>query len=92
MKSGYRLYYYKREDSTLEEDFLVRTANDLIPVEVKAKNGKAKSLSQLIQSEKYPYISYGIKLCSGNIGLENNVYTFPYFCSFLIKRYLKEKI
>lgn len=91
IKSGYQLYYYKREDSTLEEDFFVRTANDLIPVEVKAKNGKAKSLSQLIQSEKYPDISYGIKLCSGNIGLENNVYTFPYFCSFLIKRYLKEK-
>lgn len=92
MKSGYQLYYYKREDSTLEEDFFVRTANDLIPVEVKAKNGKAKSLYQLIQSEKYPDISYGIKLCSGNIGLENNVYTFPYFCSFLVKRYLKEKI
>ena len=92
MKSGYQLYYYKREDSTLEEDFFVRTANDLIPVEVKAKNGKAKSLYQLIQSEKYPDISYGIKLCSGNIGLENNIYTFPYFCSFLVKRYLKEKI
>ena len=26
VKSGYELYYYKREDSTLEQDFFVRTA------------------------------------------------------------------
>ena len=42
MKSGCGLYYYKREDSTLEEDFFVRTASELIPVEVKATNGRAK--------------------------------------------------
>lgn len=33
----YKLYCYKREDSTLEQDFFVRTANSLIPIEVKAK-------------------------------------------------------
>ena len=32
VKSGYRLYYYKRDDSSLEQDFFVRTANALIPV------------------------------------------------------------
>lgn len=26
-KSGYSLYYYKRDDSALEEDFFVRTVN-----------------------------------------------------------------
>ncbi|MCI9588074.1 MAG: ATP-binding protein, partial [Oscillospiraceae bacterium] len=31
VKSGCGLYYYKREDSTLEEDFFVRTASELIP-------------------------------------------------------------
>lgn len=82
--------YFKREDSTLEEDFFVRTADHLIPVEVKAKNSKSKSLAQLIKSDKYSDISYGIKFCAGNIGLENNIYTFPYYCTFLLKRYLKE--
>ena len=90
VKAGYQLYYYKREDSTLEEDFFVRTANNLIPVEVKAKNSKAKSLAQLIKSDKYSDISYGIKFCAGNIGFENNIYTFPYYCTFLLKRYLKD--
>ena len=33
-KSGYRLYYYKRDNSTLEEDFFVRTASDLIPMAI----------------------------------------------------------
>ena len=90
VKSGYSLYYYKRDDSTLEEDFFVRTSSSLIPIEVKAKNSKAKSLRQLIMSEKYPDISFGIKLCAGNIGFSDGIYTFPYFCTFLLKRYLKE--
>lgn len=91
VKSGYDLYYYKREDSTLEEDFFVRTVSELIPVEVKATNGRAKSLRTLIEGEKYEDIHYGIKFTGGNIGYENNIYTFPYFCTFLLKRYLKLK-
>ncbi len=89
VKSGYGLYYYKRENSTLEEDFFVRTAKDLIPLEVKAANGRAKSLRTLINSDKYEDIHYGIKLTGGNIGYENQIYTFPYFCAFLLKRCLK---
>ena len=92
VKAGYQLYYYKREDSTLEEDFFLRTADRLIPIEVKAKNSKAKSMTQLITSDKYSDISFGIKLCAGNIGFENNIYTFPYYCTFLLKRYIKEKL
>lgn len=89
-KCGYDLYYYKREDSTLEEDFFVRTQKNLLPVEVKAKRGTAKSLRTLIQSEKYPDIQYGIKFTAGNIGYSDNIYTFPYFCTFLLKEYLKQ--
>lgn len=89
-KSGYGLYYYKREDSTLEEDFFVRTARDLIPIEVKATNGRAKSLKTLIGSDKYEDIHYGIKLINGNIGYDGQIYTFPYFCAFLLKRYLRQ--
>ena len=44
-KQGFGLFYYKKEDSTLEEDFFVRTANELIPVEVKSNSKKSKSLS-----------------------------------------------
>ena len=88
VKAGYKLYYYKRDDSTLEQDFFVRTASALIPVEVKAKNGTAKSMRTLISSEKYADIHCGIKFTGGNIGYSDDIYTFPYFCAFLLKRYL----
>ncbi len=92
VKSGYGLYYYKREDSTLEEDFFVRTMRSLIPVEVKATNGRAKSLKELIRSDKYEDIQYGIKFTGGNIGFGNDIYTFPYFLAFLLKRYLAGRV
>ncbi len=88
-KSGYSLYYYKREDSSLEEDFFIRDINNLIPVEVKANGGKSQSMKTLIESEKYGDIKWGIKLSMNNIGFENNVYTFPYFCTFLLKEWLQ---
>lgn len=87
VKAGYSLYYYKRDDSTLEEDFFIRTQDSLIPVEVKAQNGTAKSLRTLINSDKYSDIHFGIKFTGGNIGYADNIYTFPYFCAFLLKRY-----
>lgn len=88
-KSGYSLYYYKREDSSLEEDFFIRDINNLIPVEVKANSGKSQSMKTLIESDKYSDIKWGIKLSMNNIGFENNVYTFPYFCTFLLKEWLQ---
>lgn len=56
----------------------------------KGANGSAKSLRTLIKSEHYSDIKYGIKLAAGNIGESEGIYTFPYFCAFLIKRYLRE--
>lgn len=88
-KCGYGLYYYKKDDSRLEEDFFVRTQESLVPVEVKATNGTAKSLRTLIQSRSYPDIKWGIKLTAGNVGFSDDIYTFPYFCAFLLKDYLK---
>ena len=44
-KCDYNLYYYKKDNSTLEEDFFIRSTENLIPVEVKATNGYSKSLT-----------------------------------------------
>ena len=90
-KLGYPLVYYKREDSTLEEDFFIRTQQLLVPVEVKATRGTAKSLRVLISSDRYPDIQCGVKLTGGNIGCSDRIITFPYFCAFLLKRYIAVK-
>ncbi len=88
-KSGYDLYYYRREDGSLEEDFFVRTASELLPVEVKAGSNVSRSLRNLITSEHYPAIQHGIKFAHSNIGKTETITTFPYFCAFLLKRYLE---
>lgn len=90
IKQGLGLFYYKKENSTLEEDFFVRTQNCLIPVEVKSNSKQSKSLSSLIKSKNYRDISYGIKLGDFNVGHANDIYTFPYFCVFKMKEYLKK--
>lgn len=90
-KSGYGLYYYKRENSTLEQDFFVRTASRLVPVEVKTREGRSKSMSTLIRDGRYPDISWGIKLHGGNVGELNGVTTFPLWCAFLLRDYLAKQ-
>lgn len=71
-------------------DFFVRSADDLIPVEIKSGNDQSKSMKELINNDNYPDIKYGIKFISGNIGITDKVKTFPHFCMFLLKRYIEE--
>lgn len=88
-KQGYELYFFRNEKSTIEMDFFVRNAQSLIPVEVKAQDGATKSLNKLIDdNDNFPDIKFGIKLCNKNIGYNGKFYTFPYFLTFLIKKYL----
>ena len=91
IKQGLGLYYYKKESATLEEDFFVRTKDALVPVEVKANNNRSKSLRKLISSDSYSDIHWGIKLADSNVGIEDGICTFPYFCTFLLKKYLSGK-
>jgi predicted AAA+ superfamily ATPase len=87
-KSGGDLYYYRREDSRLEEDFFLRSRSNIVPIEVKATSGRSKSLRTLIDSGHYPDITFGVKVADGNVGFANGIYTVPHFCAFLIKDWL----
>lgn len=92
-KQGYSLYFYRNEKSTLEIDFFIRSATSLIPIEVKANDNATRSLIKLTQQDsKYPDIRYGIKLCNKNIGFNGYFYTFPYFLTFLLKRFVRQGI
>ena len=90
IKSGYeQLYFYRHDNPSLEMDFFVRDVDSLVPVEVKAKDGATASLNNLIKWESYPDVKYGVKLGYKNIGWNGQFYTFPYFLTFLLKRFLK---
>lgn len=91
VKQGYQLYYYNSDKPALEMDFFVRDADSLIPVEVKATDGATASLNNLLKENKYPDIKYGVKLGYKNIGFNGKFYTFPYFLTFLLKKFISER-
>lgn len=71
--------------------FTIKSTDSLIPIEVKANDNSTKSLNKLIEWNKFKEIKYGIKLGNKNIGFNGKFYTFPYFMTFLLKRFLKDK-
>lgn len=90
VKEGYEdIYFYRTEDSSLELDFVIRVKNYLVPIEVKTKYGKTKSLNSVIEDSSNN-IHYGVKLSSKNIGFDGKIFTFPYFLAFLLKRFFAE--
>lgn len=91
VKQGYRLFYYHSDKPALEMDFFIRNADSLIPVEVKANDGATASLNRLLTDDKYNDVKYGIKLGYRNIGFNGKFYTFPYFLTFLLKRFVAER-
>ncbi len=70
-------------------DFFLRSGDNLVPVEVKAGNTKAKSLRTLLDSDHYKDIRWGIKLVRGNVGFDKGVLTDPQWCAFFLRRLTK---
>ena len=91
VKAGYGLFFYKDDKSHIEMNFFVRDASSLVPIEVKATDGATISLKNLITKEKYGDVAFGIKLCDKNIGFNSQFYTMPYFLTFMLKKFLRER-
>ena len=72
-------------------DFFVRDTDSLISVEVKANDGATASLNNLLKEDKYTDVKYGIKLGYKNVGFNDKFYTFPYFLTFLLKKFVADR-
>lgn len=83
-KSGQKLYYFHK-DSGLEIDFLVRFKGECVIIEVKAKTGKAKSMTTVLKNKDVYHVNHGIKLGQYNVGREGSILTIPLYMGFLIK-------
>ena len=90
-KSGQKLYYFHK-DSGLEIDFLVRFKGECVLIEVKAKTGKAKSMSTVLKNKNIYHVNDGIKLGQYNVGRDGDVLTIPLYMGFLIKDKLPTSI
>lgn len=83
-KSGQKLYYFHKE-SGLELDFLVRFKGECSILEVKAKTGKAKSMSTVLKNKDVYHVNNAIKLGQYNVGRKGEILTIPLYMGFLIK-------
>ena len=81
-KSGHHdLYFRKDSKGTFELEFLIEENGDVIPVEVKAKNSRSKSLDHALEREEIPY---GYKLISGNEGVSGKKITLPLYMAMYL--------
>lgn len=85
-KQNYDLYFYRSQDSTIELDFLIRFKSQIVPIEVKAKQGRQRSLNA-VMNDKENGLDFAIKFSDSNIGFANHVLTLPHFMAFLLRRY-----
>ena len=55
------------------------------------KGGDSMYLKRKIDEYLLEWKEKEERLADSNVGIEDGIYTFPYFCTVLLKRYLREK-
>lgn len=82
-KKEQNLYYYRKE-SGMELDFLISYKGECVPVEVKAKTSKAKSLSTALKHPDKYQVYHAIKSGDFNVGRQGPLLTLPNYMQFLL--------
>ena len=82
VKNNFSLFYYQKPQ-VMELDFIIDTADGVIPIEVKAGSRvKSTSLNKFMVQEQLPM---GIRISNKNFGFENNIKSVPLYAVFCIK-------
>lgn len=81
IKRGFKLNYYKNDKNTQEIEFLYSYDENVIPIEVKSKNGTTISLNNYINEYKPPF---AYKLISGNLGVSDKKITLPLYMTIFL--------
>ena len=80
-KKGIPLYYYRPEKGRQEIEFLLANDDGIIPIEVKAGNGRTLSLNNFIKEFKPPY---ALKFITGNMGTDGKRVTMPLYMAMFL--------
>lgn len=82
-----RLFFWTRENSSAEVDYLIAHKGRIYPVEVKAgKAGKLKSLHLFIQEKKAPF---GIKISQDPLGWDQKILSVPFYLTSHLSRLIE---
>ena len=79
--NGYDLHFYKPKENDQEIEFVISKDANIIPVEVKSKNGSTESLNIYMERFK-PNVAY--KFIDGNAGRIDNKITLPHFMAMFL--------
>lgn len=79
-RNGFPIRYYKNDDREVE--FIIETEDGVVPVEVKATQGRSRSLDELLRSDD---LSYGYKFTSGNVGSQAKKITLPHYMAMFLR-------
>ncbi|MCL2031731.1 MAG: ATP-binding protein [Methanomassiliicoccaceae archaeon] len=82
IKKKIPLYYYKPGENRQEIEFLLTEKGGIVPLEVKAGNGRTPSLDEFV--ERYDP-QYALKLINGNLGVEGKKVTMPLYMAMFIQ-------
>ena len=73
------LFYYSKENSTLEIDFFVQKETQIVPIEVKAEiNVKSKSLSTILQNNEE---MFGVRFSMNPYRQQERMVNIPLYCA-----------
>lgn len=81
IKRGYRLNYYRTQNSSMELEFLIEKDGEVLPVEVKSGNSSTASLNNY-RAAFHPSVCY--KLIDGNIGVVDGKITLPHYMAMFL--------
>lgn len=79
-RNGFPLRYYRNDDREVE--FLIETAEGVVPIEVKAGNAATVSFDSLLKSTAVPW---GYKFIDGNVGVVGKKITLPHYLAMFLK-------
>lgn len=75
------LYYYKKDDSSVEIEFVLTSGISPLPIEVKSKNGRTQSLNTVLT---WQGINLGYKFCNFNVGIDGNKISMPIYLAMFL--------
>ena len=84
VSNNYSLHFYKPKENDQEIEFLISKEANIIPIEVKSKNGRTESLNSYINNYK-PKMTYKfIDGNAGNAGNDDNKIVLPHYMAMFI--------
>ncbi|MBR2199402.1 MAG: AAA family ATPase [Bacteroidales bacterium] len=75
------LYYYKKDDSSVEIEFVLTSGISPLPIEVKSKNGRTQSLNTVLT---WQGINLGYKFGNFNVGIDGNKISMPIYLAMFL--------